>query len=150
MEKVIQIDEYSKGDIFGVESLLDEQPFGYTGTTLIPTEIIIINFEEIYKFLSSEFRGSFRNEIKTYPEEEAMRKMYLEKSRWKKFKTKFLNEQIYENKLKAMQVRKQGFINMLSPKAKRKMMLPPDLIEYVKGSQKESFVDVLDRINKTT
>ena len=30
-----------------------------------------------------------------------MRKMYLEKTHWKKFKSKFLNEQIYENKLKA-------------------------------------------------
>ena len=39
---------------------------------------------------------------------------------------------------------------MLSPKAKRKMLMPPDLIEYVKGHKKESFVQVLERINTIT
>lgn len=39
---------------------------------------------------------------------------------------------------------------MLSPTAKRKMIMPPDLIGYIKGKQKSSFVEVLDRINNCT
>jgi cAMP-dependent protein kinase regulator len=55
-EKVIQIDEYGKNDIFGVESLLNDENFAFTGVTSIPTELVIINFEDVNKLMTPELK----------------------------------------------------------------------------------------------
>ena len=49
--KTIQIDEFGKGEVMGIESFIDDSPLKFTAITLIPTEIIIINFTKAKKLL---------------------------------------------------------------------------------------------------
>jgi hypothetical protein len=74
-----------------------------------------------------------RTLLKEYPTEIAMRKMFLEKVRWKTFKKKFINGQMYDTKLKKKKLKTKV---VMSPRSKRKTLIPTNLIPYVKGSQK--------------
>jgi hypothetical protein len=69
IEKVIQIDEYGKNEILGADSLINEENFNYSGVTLIPTELIIINFEDLLQYITPEVKINMRAMLKTYPDE---------------------------------------------------------------------------------
>lgn len=146
-EKVIQIDEYGKGDIMGVDSLINDEAFAFTGVTSLPTELVIINFEDVMKMMTPDLKSQMQGLLKVYPDEKTMRKMFLEKVRWKTFKKKFLNGQIYDMKTKK---KNATLKQVMSPRSKRKTLIPKDLIGYVKGSKKQNYLQILERINTNT
>ncbi|KAL4506627.1 hypothetical protein ABPG72_000198 [Tetrahymena utriculariae] len=96
MNDMIEIDELSDYSVIGDYSLLYNKPLDYTIITVIPTEVYYISSYDIVKIIPPEFLEKHRKNLKKYPNNVEIRKMYWEKREWESFQQKVISNILIE------------------------------------------------------
>lgn len=125
----LEIDEYGTGEILGIDSFLNNSKLQFTAITAIPAEIIIMTHLDLMKILTPDVKDGLKATKKSYPLDYDLRRMYLQRIRWEKFKKNFLLENNFRSDYK-----RNKDIKIKQPKTKLKkpnFRMPSDLIGYL-------------------
>lgn len=97
--KKVVIDEISVGDMFCDNSFFNKCPMFYTAIAVVPVTTYYLDKAELIN-LDAGLLSQFRKTSKPYPDDEMLKKMYVEKKKWTSYKTNIVRAISVEKELR--------------------------------------------------
>jgi CRP-like cAMP-binding protein len=83
----LEVDEFVNGDNFGERSVIEKVPIEYSVMTTIPTEVLILEDQELMKLaFCKKVKSMLMANTKSFPEDIDLRRSLIEMNKWNTYK----------------------------------------------------------------
>ena len=128
-EITLEIDELGVGDLLCEQSFMLKKPLDITCVSSLPCEILVIESLDFKTRLSDKAIHQIIDNIKLYPSDNDLRKVYVQNRLWENYKTNFRGDLVLHHNLKNFSQDLKGLGHLSIPKTQF-LKSPVDILQH--------------------